>query len=284
MWVEDGLPAGATAVAEGGDAWTWVNNNPPPVSGSSAHQSNVVAGTHQHYFIGATATLQVNTGEKLYAYVYLDPANLPSEVMLQWNENGSWEHRAYWGANNIAFGVDGTASRRNMGALPSNGGWIRLEVAASLVGLEGTTVSGMAFTLYGGRATWDRAGKTAPQTGGSINNLPINVDPLRNRLLAVSGTMQYDAAGNLSYDNYTTPFFRTRNYDAENRMTAVYNSSAVLQDSYSYDGDGRRARRIVNNVETWQIYGMSGELLAEYAAGGATNTPQKEYGYGAGNC
>ena len=36
---------------------------------------------------------------------------------------------------------------------------MRLEVAASDVGLENREVSGMAFTLFGGRATWDLAGK-----------------------------------------------------------------------------------------------------------------------------
>jgi hypothetical protein len=36
---------------------------------------------------------------------------------------------------------------------------VRLEVAASEVGLEEREVSGMAYTLYGGRATWDLAGK-----------------------------------------------------------------------------------------------------------------------------
>ena len=49
-----------------------------------------------------------------------------------------------------------------MGALPAAGQWVRLEVPAALVGLEGRTLSGMAFTLYGGRATWDYAGKTSP--------------------------------------------------------------------------------------------------------------------------
>jgi hypothetical protein len=40
----------------------------------------------------------------------IDPANIPSEIMLQWNENWSWDHRAYWGANNIQFGTDNTDS------------------------------------------------------------------------------------------------------------------------------------------------------------------------------
>jgi hypothetical protein len=35
---------------------------------------------------------------------------------------------------------------------------VKLAVPASAVGAEGTTLNGMAFTLYGGRATWDNAG------------------------------------------------------------------------------------------------------------------------------
>ncbi len=45
-----------------------------------------------------------------------------------------------------------------MGRLPASGGWVRLEVPAAQVGLAGKTVNGLAFTLYGGRAWWDRAG------------------------------------------------------------------------------------------------------------------------------
>jgi hypothetical protein len=114
--------------------------------------------SHQHYFYGATQTLPVNAGDKLYTYVFLDPANTPSEVTLQWND-GTWEHRAYWGLNLIGWGTDGTASLQYMGPIPEAGRWIRLEVPASRVGLEGSALNGMAFTLYGGKATWDRAGK-----------------------------------------------------------------------------------------------------------------------------
>jgi hypothetical protein len=114
---------------------------------------------HQHYFWNATARLSVAVGDTLFAYVYLDPLNPPSELMLQWND-GSWEHRAYWGANLIGFGTDASASRRYMGALPPVGQWVRLQVPAAQVGLEGRILNGMAYTLYNGRATWDRAGKT----------------------------------------------------------------------------------------------------------------------------
>ncbi len=170
VWVDDALPAGATGGADGGDSWSWVNS-PAPYSGAVAHQSALATGVHQHYFDYATATMAVAAGDKLFAYVYLDPANPPTELMLQWTD-GSWEHRAYWGANTMVYGTSGTVSRYNAGALPAAGQWVRLEVPASAVGLEGKTVKGMAFTAYGGRVTWDYAGKTdgsvvTPPTGNT---------------------------------------------------------------------------------------------------------------------
>jgi hypothetical protein len=158
VWVDDGLPGGATPASDGGDAWNWVGSNPTPFSGTLAQQSALAAGEHQHYFYNATSTLPVAVGDTLFAYVYLDPSNPPSEVMLQWYDGG-WEHRAYWGANQLAWGIDGTVSRRSMGPLPAAGQWVKLTVPAAQVGLEGRTLSGMAFTLYNGRATWDYAGK-----------------------------------------------------------------------------------------------------------------------------
>ena len=135
LWVDDRIPAGAVGSGDGGDGWNWVTANPAPFTGASAHQSTIGFGLHQHYFDWATQLMDVSAGDTLYAYVYLDPANLPSEIMLQWNENGNWDHRAYWGGNKIQYGFDNTASRRNMGALPAAGQWVKLEVPASSVGL-----------------------------------------------------------------------------------------------------------------------------------------------------
>jgi hypothetical protein len=163
VWMDDAVPSGATpsGTLEG---WSFISANPTPYSGSLAHQSALATGIHQHFFSGASSTLAVNTGDTLFAYVYLDPANPPTEVMLQWHTAGSWEHRAYWGANNIPWGSNGTVSRRYVGALPPTGQWVRLSVPANAVGLEGTVLDGMAFTLSDGRATWDYSGKTAVPT------------------------------------------------------------------------------------------------------------------------
>jgi hypothetical protein len=147
VWFDGALPPGA--VPGGNEPWTWVTNNPTPYAGSAAHQSSLAGGARFHSFTGANPLL-VNRGDKLYAYVWLDSVNPPSEIMLQWFA-GTWEHRAYWGANNIVQGSDGTVSRHRVGDLPAAGGWARLEVPADVVGLEGRSVTGMSFGVYGER-------------------------------------------------------------------------------------------------------------------------------------
>jgi hypothetical protein len=161
-WVNGALPAGAVTSANGGDAWTWATSNPTPHSAPAVHQSTIADGPHGHSFDKATATLVINSGDKLFAYVYLDPDNPSTEVMLMWTDsNGSVEHRAFWGDNAIAWGTHGTAGRYRAGPLPAAGQWVRLTVPASAVGLEGRTVNGMGFALFNGRAAWDVAGKAS---------------------------------------------------------------------------------------------------------------------------
>ncbi|HYE07019.1 MAG TPA: autotransporter-associated beta strand repeat-containing protein [Planctomycetota bacterium] len=161
VWFDDALPAGSTTDVTN-DSWTWVAASPAPYSGTLAHQSANVAGHHQHYFYGATATMTIPTGARLFQYVYLDPASPPTQVMLQWRTtDGDWDHRAYWGANSVTTpGFTYDAARRHMGNLPATGQWVRLEVPASLLGLEGATMDGQAYTLVDGRVTWDRSGYT----------------------------------------------------------------------------------------------------------------------------
>jgi uncharacterized repeat protein (TIGR01451 family) len=166
IWFDDDVPTGAVKHADGDGDWYWVDANPVALSGSKAHQSRNFAeldapntSFHQHYFDGATTTLPLGTGDRLFTYVFLDINDMPREIMLQWKDANSWEHRAYWGENRINSGTDGTSSRRYMGLMPEAGQWVRLEVPADQVGLEGSTLTGMSFSLDGGRATWDLAGK-----------------------------------------------------------------------------------------------------------------------------
>jgi hypothetical protein len=124
------------------------------------HQSGTSSGLHEHWFTGASEPLSVAAGDVLYAWVYLEPANPPSEIMLAWSDGASWEHRAYWGGDSITYGRDGSAGRHLAGPLPPAGKWVRLQVPAGAVGLGGAEVNGMGFSLVGGGAKWDEAGSS----------------------------------------------------------------------------------------------------------------------------
>jgi RHS repeat-associated protein len=115
--------------------------------------------------------------------------------------------------------------------------------------------------------------------GSGINEKAFDVNQNTNQLTVPagqSGAMTYDSAGNLANDTYTGAGNRT--YDGENRMVSAFGGLNQTQ-LYSYNPSGQRFKRKVNGVETWQVYGFNGELLAEYPASGAVGAPSKEYGY-----
>ena len=137
------------------------------------------------------------------------------------------------------------------------------------------------YDRYGNRTI----NTSVTETFGGVNNLGFELYTAKNRLYApgdlaiadeTQRRMQYDTAGNLKGDTYTGAGDRT--YDAENRMTSA-GTAGGSPALYTYNADGQRVRRKVNGVETWQVYGLGGELLAEYAASAAPASPQKEYGY-----
>lgn len=172
VWVEDELPAGAEPKFDG-HPWEFTSGDEHPVFHGAKSFRRKADGLAQHYFTGAKTPLTVGEGDVLFAYVYLDPADPPREIMLQFND-GSWEHRAYWGENVIEWGADGTASRFRKGDLPPLGEWVRLEVPVGEVGLKpGSAINGWAFTQHGGTVYWDHAGivTKTPQTGQPYRSL-----------------------------------------------------------------------------------------------------------------
>lgn len=137
-----------------------------------------------------------------------------------------------------------------------------------------------------GNRTIDQANTTQ---SSNFPHTAFKVDPNgSNRLLVPdnqTGTIGYDPAGNLTTNSYApAPGSSAANftYDAENRLTEARDGNNQVVSHYTYDATGKRMRRLVNGVETWQIYGFDGELIAEYPASGAVTAPQKEYGYRGG--
>ena len=180
VWIDDELPAGANAQgnpATAGHAgpWQWVSAPEHPVFFGKKASRRSADGLSQHFFTDAKAGLKIGPGDKLFAYVFLNPDHPPKQIMLQFND-GAWEHRATWGEDLIPWGQKDSASRRAMGALPKAGEWVRLEVEADQVGLNpGQVITGWAFTQFDGTAYWDKAGllTTTPQDGSQHDSLAV---------------------------------------------------------------------------------------------------------------
>jgi hypothetical protein len=163
VWIDDELPTGANAQGNGNPPWQFVGAPDHPVhSGKkSTVRTGEGDGITQHFFTGANPKLKLGENAKLVAWVFLDPKNPPQTIQLQFND-GSWEHRASWGADK-AFGAGrNNTSNKLIGKLPELGKWVRLEVDAAVVGLKaGSELNGWAFTQVGGTVHWDTAGVTS---------------------------------------------------------------------------------------------------------------------------
>ena len=174
VWIDDKIPESSTSIGNGSGVqrFEFVSKNQHPVFSGKMSSLRTSVGLGQHLVQNANPPLRLNQSAKLFCYVYLDPKNPPDEIMMQWFSGGKWEHRAYWGKNQIDWGADKTASRRLMGPLPNVGQWTRLEVAADQIGLgPGSEITGWAFTQFGGTVYWDKAGVLDLQTSQSQKTL-----------------------------------------------------------------------------------------------------------------
>ena len=128
-------------------------------------------------------------------------------------------------------------------------------------------------TTNGGGQTWrqvytfDRYGNRNFGAGTTtLGNCPTQVcNPSisqSNNRITSSGWV-YDSAGNTTTDGSGQTF----TYDSENKQVGVKNSSNVLIGEYSYDGDGKRVKKVVPSTgeTTVFVYDAAGKSVAEYS-------------------
>jgi hypothetical protein len=177
-WFEDSLPPGHAV--EGRWDWGQADASAPPVSPLLKttdpvkwHSHPAAAGESFHGFHSAAIPFEVNFGDVLFAEVFLEADQPVEELMLQFHDGHTWERRAYWGADKLGHGQPGTASRFPAGPLPRSGEWVRLEVAASSLDLEGHFIRGVKFTQFNGRCRWGRVG-TMPAATREVREFVID--------------------------------------------------------------------------------------------------------------
>jgi RHS repeat-associated protein len=114
-----------------------------------------------------------------------------------------------------------------------------------------------------------------PQSGSSTDFSAFNQG---NNRIQLSG-FGYDASGNLKSDPTTAA--NAILYDAENHQVSYTKTGTT---TYSYDGDGRRVKKVVGSVTTIFVYNAVGQLTAEYTndttpppGGGGTSHMTSDY-------
>ena len=174
VWMDDDFPPGGNAAGAPGHPTTFVTleQGEKVLSGKRALK-RTDAGLSQDVWDQSKIPLTVPSQATLFANVYIDPANVPKAIMLQYHRSG-WQHRAVWGQYDaIQWGAPNTAERVDMGALPATGQWVRLEIPAAKLGLNaGDALTGFATTQFGGTVYWDKIGVVGVSD-------PAN-DPLRS--------------------------------------------------------------------------------------------------------
>lgn len=160
--IEDDIPEGVKPTkSDGTPDLKWVTAGEGQVfSGTKAIQ-RTATGLAQDVFSRFKTPLIVNRGDKLFAHVYLDPANPPKAIMLQFRAV-DWSFRANWGDEDaIPFGEKGTSQKMLMGSLPKAGEWVRLEVDTDQLNMKaGLRITGIALTQFDGTVHWDKVGAT----------------------------------------------------------------------------------------------------------------------------
>jgi RHS repeat-associated protein len=228
----------------------------------------------------------------------LTDAGATSRVKLG---NGRWESTIYnkrLQPTTVGLGVaqGGTELMKldyNYGATDNNGNiktqTITVPTSGASTGFSATQSYGYdglnrltsAAETSGGQASWRqtfdydqfgnrmmiRTGQT-PTTPDLVGDDPV-ISTVNNRVAPRSGELyQYDATGNMTVDRAGNGY----SFDGEN-MQASYTNAAlgqVTSGQYSYDGDGRRVKKVTSAETTVFVYNAFGQMVAEYS----TATPQ----------
>jgi hypothetical protein len=161
IWIDEDFPKGGKTTASPGNPTKFVkaSDGEPVYSGSVAVKRTDKALAQD---VSEGVALTIPAEARIFAYVYLDPKDMPKAVMLQLHgsDGSEWNHRAVWGdVEIIPFGNRKLKQKVGIGKMPKGGEWVRLEFDAEKIGLNpGDVMNGIALTQWGGTVYWDKVG------------------------------------------------------------------------------------------------------------------------------
>lgn len=96
VWADDDAPPGWKITASPGASTRFVTRSEGPVFAGNRALRRQDPGLAQDVFEAGPQPLEIPSQARLFAQVWLDPANPPKSIMLQYR-TGEWKHRAVWG-------------------------------------------------------------------------------------------------------------------------------------------------------------------------------------------
>lgn len=150
VWIDGKLPAMSKTKGE----WFWDENMKQ--NGVSSHTSGVKEAARSHSF-RTDEGIGINKDSRVIQYVFLDPKDSPSGIMMKFFLNGASQISAYWeGEEEVFADTDEYLTAWYMGPLPKKGEWARLEIDFKELDIKEEQLEGICFIRIGGRLWWGR--------------------------------------------------------------------------------------------------------------------------------
>ncbi len=148
VWIDDALPAGASLSSMQWDT-TQAASGTKSVGRAYLGNANYASG-----ILGLNQAVAI--GENAVVYVKLNECAPPADLRITW-ETPIKNAQAYWGPSASAAGPYAFYA----GTLPvASGGWTRLEIPLSRLGIEQTTVTRIDIAYTNGQIWFDHIGKS----------------------------------------------------------------------------------------------------------------------------
>ena len=150
IWLAGDLPEGSTVKGN----WEW--DEVLTHDGARTHVQSA-AGQISRHSCRASSSTALDKNSSIVQYVYLDPKNIPSGIMLKLFLASNEEIIFYWEGYEEPFAeLDEYINAWYMGFMPDAGSWVELIIDFKELDMPKAELLGIEFILSEGRAWWGR--------------------------------------------------------------------------------------------------------------------------------
>jgi hypothetical protein len=150
IWIDGALPEGAITRGE----WKWDDKLLDSEAKTHVQFSGGLLSRHS---FNIKNSIDLGKNSSIVQYIYIDPDNIPSGIMLKLIIVPGEEMIFYWEGNEEAFAhLDEYIDAWYMGFMPEPGIWVKLVIDFKELDTPKAGLSGMEFILSKGKVWWGR--------------------------------------------------------------------------------------------------------------------------------